>query len=60
MNKEEIILKIPPSEDLLFIAMDVFAKQESIAFAEWLNENEFSPDINTTTEELYTLFKSKA
>lgn len=87
MDKESIIKKrvaplaptynltIADCQQIVFPAMDEFAKQEAIGFAEWAYRNfhmtlndvgnwhprhmELSSKNDFTTEELYSLYKSQ-
>lgn len=58
-----------PLMELLYSAMEEYATQQSIAFAEWITENQYvhcdnkewwnffiDEKISNTTSELYTLF----
>jgi hypothetical protein len=73
-SKDEILWSFPQGEsepyggvpvNRIYEAMDKYAKQQSIAFAEWLNATnwaekdtwgKYDPPSMPTTEELYNLF----
>ena len=63
---------LPHEERIVFPAMDIYAKQEAIGFAEWIDKQEYIQSTdksnwhkfgtyegNYTTEQLYNLYKQQ-